>query len=69
LETDVPKPEPEIRRLASADVLAYRDIRLEGLRCHPEAFASTFEDERDMPVDRFNELFARSRIFGAVLEQ
>jgi RimJ/RimL family protein N-acetyltransferase len=27
--------------------LAYRDIRLEGLRQNPEAFASTFEDERD----------------------
>ncbi len=63
------RPEPEIRRLTSADALAYRDIRLEGLRCHPEAFAATFEDERDTPLDCFKELIAQSRIFGAVLAQ
>jgi ribosomal protein S18 acetylase RimI-like enzyme len=67
--TDVTRPEPEIRLLACADALAYRDIRLEGLRGHPEAFASTFEDERDRPLDRFKELIAQSRIFGAVLQQ
>ncbi len=61
--------EPEIRLLTSADVVAYRDIRLEGLRCHPEAFASTFADERDVPLDRFKELITQSRIFGAVLAQ
>jgi ribosomal protein S18 acetylase RimI-like enzyme len=65
----VTRPEPEIRRLTCADALAYRDIRLEGLRCHPEAFASAFEDERDRPLDRFKELITQSRIFGAVLAQ
>lgn len=49
--------------------LSLRDIRLEGLRCHPEAFASTFEDERDRPLDCFKELITQSRIFGAVLAQ
>lgn len=63
------RPEPEIRLLTCADALAYRDIRLEGLRCHPEAFASTFEDERDRPLDWSKELIAQSRIFGAVLAQ
>lgn len=63
------RPEPEIRLLTGVDALAYRDIRLEGLRCHPEAFASTFEDERETPLDRFNELFAQSQIFGALLAQ
>jgi ribosomal protein S18 acetylase RimI-like enzyme len=63
----VTRPTPEIRRLTSADALAYRDIRLEGLRCHPEAFASTFEDERDSPIDRFKELITQSQIFGAVI--
>jgi RimJ/RimL family protein N-acetyltransferase len=66
---DVIRPEPEIKLLTCADAMAYRDIRLEGLRRHPEAFASTFEDERDSPLDRFNELITQSRIFGAVLEQ
>ena len=67
--TDVTRPEPEIRLLTCADALAYRDIRLEGLRRHPEAFASTFEDERDRPLDLFKELITQSRIFGAVLAQ
>jgi RimJ/RimL family protein N-acetyltransferase len=66
---DVTRPEPEIRLLTCADTLAYRDIRLEGLRCHPEAFASTFEDERDRPLDRFKDLINQSLIFGAVLAQ
>jgi RimJ/RimL family protein N-acetyltransferase len=65
----VTRPEPEIRLLTSANVVAYRDIRLEGLRCHPEAFASRFEDEREIPLDRFKELMSQSQIFGAVLAQ
>jgi len=63
------RPDPEIRLLTCADALAYRDIRLEGLRQNPEAFASTFEDERDLPLDRFEERITQSRIFGAVLAQ
>jgi ribosomal protein S18 acetylase RimI-like enzyme len=66
---DVTKPEPAITILTCTDAVAYRDIRLEGLRCHPEAFASTFEDERDRPLDCFKELITQSRIFGAVLAQ
>lgn len=66
---DVTRPEPEIRLLTCAGVVAYRDIRLEGLRCHPEAFASAFEDERDSPPDRFKALITQSRILGALLEQ
>jgi hypothetical protein len=65
----VTRPEPEIRLLTCTDALAYRDIRLEGLRQNPEAFASTFEDERDRPMDWFKELITQSRIFGAVLAQ
>jgi ribosomal protein S18 acetylase RimI-like enzyme len=65
----VTRPQPEIRLLTCADAADYRDIRLEGLRCHPEAFASTFEDERDRPLDLFKESITQSRIFGAYLEQ
>ena len=67
--TDVTRPEPETRPLTRADAAAFRDIRLEGLRCHPEAFASTFEDERDILLDRFEDMIAQSQIFGAVLAQ
>ena len=63
------RPDPEIRLLTCADALAYREIRLEGMLRNPEAFASTFEDERDRPLDWFREQITHSRIFGAVLVQ
>jgi RimJ/RimL family protein N-acetyltransferase len=65
----VTRPDAEIRLLTCADASAYRDIRLAGLRQHPEAFASTFEDERDRPLDWFEQQIMQSRIFGAVLAQ
>ncbi len=55
--------------LSCDDAAAYRDIRLESLRQNPEAFASTFEDERDRPLDWFGERITQSQIFGAVLAQ
>jgi hypothetical protein len=46
----------QVRRLTSADAALYRDIRLEGLRCSPEAFGSTFEAENARPLTSFSEL-------------
>jgi hypothetical protein len=43
----------QIRRLAPADAALYRDIRLEGLRCNPEAFGSTFKAENARPLTFF----------------
>jgi ribosomal protein S18 acetylase RimI-like enzyme len=63
----VTRGDPEIRLLSCADALAYREIRLEGLLRNPEAFASTFEDERDRPLDWFKERITQSQIFGAIL--
>jgi RimJ/RimL family protein N-acetyltransferase len=68
-EPDVTSPEAKIRLLTSADAPAYRDIRLEGLRQNPESFASTFEEERDRPLEWFVERIAQSQIFGAILAQ
>lgn len=42
-----------IRRLGPADAEAYREIRLEGLERHPEAFGSTYEDEAKLSLDDF----------------
>ncbi len=36
-----------IRPLGSPDLPLYRPVRLEALRRHPEAFATSFEEERD----------------------
>jgi ribosomal protein S18 acetylase RimI-like enzyme len=35
----------QIRRLEIADAAVYRELRLRGLREHPEAFTSSFEEE------------------------
>lgn len=42
-----------IRRLEAADAAAYREIRLEGLERHPEAFGSTYETEAGLSLDDF----------------
>jgi RimJ/RimL family protein N-acetyltransferase len=58
-----------IRLLTRADATLYRQIRLEALAANPEAFGSTFERERVMPVTWFEERLATSEVFGAFLEQ
>jgi RimJ/RimL family protein N-acetyltransferase len=54
-----------VRRLSPADAALFRDIRLEGLRCDPDAFSSTFEEETEQPPPFFAERLARSAVFGA----
>jgi ribosomal protein S18 acetylase RimI-like enzyme len=41
----------QIRRLAPADALLYRSLRLRALRDHPDAFTSTYEDDSAHPVE------------------
>jgi ribosomal protein S18 acetylase RimI-like enzyme len=48
-----------------SDAASYRDIRLEGLRCNPEAFGSTFETENARPLTFFSERLGGSESFGA----
>lgn len=42
-----------LERLTAAHAAAYRDIRLEALRAHPEAFAASFEEAAARPPDWF----------------
>ena len=55
----------EIRRLTSADAVAYREIRLAGLRDSPEAFGSTFVRESTKPLAWFCDRLSSSAVFGA----
>lgn len=48
-----------------SDAASYRDVRLEGLRCNPEAFGSTFETENAQPLTFFSERLGGSKSFGA----
>jgi RimJ/RimL family protein N-acetyltransferase len=55
-----------IRALTSDDAANYRVIRLEALRCSPEAFGSTFEAENARPLAWFFErLGSGAKMFGA----
>jgi ribosomal protein S18 acetylase RimI-like enzyme len=55
----------EIRLLTPDEAALYRDIRLEGLRHDPDAFASTFAQESAMELSWFAERIAKGNVFGA----
>jgi len=55
----------QIRRLTAADAVAYREIRLAGLKSSPEAFGSTYETESVQPLSSFSERLGRTAVFGA----
>ncbi|MFJ2994001.1 GNAT family N-acetyltransferase [Pandoraea sp. NPDC087047] len=57
-----------VRRLVPADALAFQALRLSGLQAHPEAFGSTYAEEKDWPVERVREWLAvrpDAGVFGA----
>ena len=54
-----------IRRLGPADAAAYREIRLEGLERHPEAFGSTYETEAGLSLEDFARRVAEVATFAA----
>jgi ribosomal protein S18 acetylase RimI-like enzyme len=51
--------------MTSADAARYRELRLDSLRLHPEAFASTFERESEQPLSWFEERITQGNVFGA----
>ena len=48
----------QIRRLLPTDAAAYQALRLAALRDEPWAFGSSYEEERDMPLDAVAERLA-----------
>ena len=54
-----------LRRLDVEGAALYRDIRLEALADAPDAFSSTFEVERDLPLDWFAARLADAFVLGA----
>jgi GNAT superfamily N-acetyltransferase len=54
----------KLRRLEQQDVAAYRELRLESLKAHPEAFASSWEHETNKPISWWAERLETNMIFG-----
>ena len=54
-----------IRRLGPADAAAYREIRLEGLQRHPEAFGSSYESEAGLSLEEFADRTVAVTTFAA----
>jgi len=57
-----------IHRLERGDASAFRDIRLEGLSRHPEAFGASYEDELQYSEMQIGDRIANNFIFGGVCE-
>jgi RimJ/RimL family protein N-acetyltransferase len=54
-----------LRPLLPEDAALYREIRLEALINAPDAFSSTFEVEKDWPLDRFAARLGDAFVLGA----
>lgn len=54
-----------INKLSASDAEDYRDLRLEGLSAHPEAFGASWEDEAVLSVEDFAERLQMNIVFGA----
>ena len=54
-----------VQRLAARDAKDFRDIRLEGLTRHPEAFAASLEYEEAQPLEWFAARLTENVVIGA----
>ncbi len=55
----------KVRRLTAKDAALWRDLRLEALLLHPEAYGSTHDDWAGQPLAAFADRLAGGMIFGA----
>ena len=56
-----------VRRLLAPDATAFRDIRLEGLREHPDAFGSSLREEEARSLSWFEQALDGGFVLGADL--
>jgi RimJ/RimL family protein N-acetyltransferase len=68
LDTSIPQKPITLRRLKADDVASYREIRLEGLKNHPEAFSASWEDEAGRPASWWMERLQTNAVFGASID-
>ena len=58
----------KVRRLETDDVASYRELRLEGLKRHPEAFASSWESEAEKPLSWWAERLTSNTVIGGWMD-
>ena len=58
-----------IRRLAAADVKAYRDIRLEALKVFPQSYGSTYANSKMRPISSFADMIENNTMFGVFCDK
>jgi len=58
----------EIRKLTREDVPSLRELRLESLRLHPEAFAADLDIEEAMPLAQWSERLDTATTFGGFVD-
>jgi RimJ/RimL family protein N-acetyltransferase len=63
-DRSIPQKFLKVRRLEAQDVAEYRELRLEGLKGHPAAFLSSWEDEADKPIAWWTERLQNNAVFG-----
>jgi ribosomal protein S18 acetylase RimI-like enzyme len=54
-----------VRMLGPADATLYRSLRLRALREHPDAFTSSYEQDREQPVEAAAQRLAAHPFWGA----
>jgi ribosomal protein S18 acetylase RimI-like enzyme len=54
-----------VRTLTPADATLYRSLRLRALREHPDAFTSSWEEDRDQPLEAAAARLAKHAFWGA----
>ena len=54
-----------IRMLGPADATLVRSLRLRALREHPDAFTSSYEQDRDLPVEATSQRLSAHPFWGA----
>jgi RimJ/RimL family protein N-acetyltransferase len=59
----------KVRLLEGDDVATYRELRLEGLKSHPEAFSSSWEYEAGKPVSWWAERLETNTVFGGWVDR
>jgi len=67
-DTSVPRTLLKVRRLDPNDFASYREIRLEGLKNHPEAFSASWETEAANPASWWTERLETNVVFGGWID-